>query len=361
MKARGISSLALLGALCVGAYMLGASSSVQLAAQNENVASPVYPQFSFTRNMALGQTLEDIRQLQIFLNRDPDTQIALAGPGSPGNESTYFGLLTKNAVVRFQEKYRSEILTPAGLAYGTGYVGDGTRRKLNTLITAAAAPTTTGNSTAPSVPAVPSTIPNDAPPLGAQPLQQQKMPLLFSALPVEVSAGDTVKLLGLGFDGVNTVHIGSEEISDAEAQDGSNMEIEIPESLGNGEYEIWIENSHGSTENSEKKIKILVTDDPQEPPTITSVSPSVVSMGQKITVRGSGFSSSGNDIVSGFGTIESVNSSGTEITFNPSSFEMLNKNEWRSKVPKGVELPIDFYVSNEHGVSAIAGRFKLKL
>ena len=45
-----------------------------------------------------------------------------------------YGGITKTAVKRFQEKYASEILTPYGLKYGPGNVGNGTRAKLNALI-----------------------------------------------------------------------------------------------------------------------------------------------------------------------------------------------------------------------------------
>ncbi|MFA5386683.1 MAG: peptidoglycan-binding domain-containing protein [Candidatus Paceibacterota bacterium] len=42
--------------------------------------------------------------------------------------------LTQQAVIRFQEKYASEILVPLSLERGTGYVGQATRDKINSLI-----------------------------------------------------------------------------------------------------------------------------------------------------------------------------------------------------------------------------------
>lgn len=51
-----------------------------------------------------------------------------------GTVTGSFSSYTRTAVARFQEKYASQILTPLGLANGTGYVGASTRKVINQLI-----------------------------------------------------------------------------------------------------------------------------------------------------------------------------------------------------------------------------------
>lgn len=81
--------------------------------------------YVFNANLTMGNTGADVMNLQKVLNSSADTQVAASGVGSAGNESSYFGALTKAAVIKFQKKYG---ITPA-----VGYVGAITRAKLNTM------------------------------------------------------------------------------------------------------------------------------------------------------------------------------------------------------------------------------------
>jgi len=88
----------------------------------------------FTKYLKRGQSDFDVKRLQVFLNNNTDTKLANTGAGSPGKETNYFGTLTYEAVVKFQEKYAKDVLTPWGLTTGTGYAAKTTIGKINELL-----------------------------------------------------------------------------------------------------------------------------------------------------------------------------------------------------------------------------------
>ena len=80
---------------------------------------------SFNRNLYKGLNGEDVRNLQKFLNGH-GYPVAFGGPGSLGNETSYFGSATLASVIKFQIAY--------GLSPSVGFVGPLTRAKIAGLI-----------------------------------------------------------------------------------------------------------------------------------------------------------------------------------------------------------------------------------
>src|SRR3989338_1318249 len=106
---------------------------------------------TFTQSLTVGSTGSEVMAVQKFLNSVDGTQIATTGAGSPGNETSYFGGLTRAAVSKFQQKY--------GISPTAGYWGPITRAKANSLCAAApgtpTTPTTPGTPGTPTVPTGP--------------------------------------------------------------------------------------------------------------------------------------------------------------------------------------------------------------
>jgi peptidoglycan hydrolase-like protein with peptidoglycan-binding domain len=76
----------------------------------------------FLKDLSFGMTDPDVLLLQQFLNSH-GYAVSQFGPGSPGNETTYFGPATQAALIKFQI---ANNIQPAA-----GYFGIITRTKVN--------------------------------------------------------------------------------------------------------------------------------------------------------------------------------------------------------------------------------------
>ena len=100
------------------------------AKQDGKIGKPERAEEALAKDLQRGDTGEEVRRLQQCLASRP-----AGGPEvyPEGTVNGNFGQLTQQAVIRFQEKYASEVLTPIGLTNGTGKAGQLTREKLNAL------------------------------------------------------------------------------------------------------------------------------------------------------------------------------------------------------------------------------------
>ena len=74
--------------------------------------------YNFTRDLTLGSKGDDVKALQQFLNAN-GYAVASSGAGSAGNETTYFGSLTRTALGKYQ--------AAVGISPTAGYFGPKTR------------------------------------------------------------------------------------------------------------------------------------------------------------------------------------------------------------------------------------------
>ena len=91
-----------------GPLTRAAMNKSHAAVQNASVS------YAFSRTLGLGDTGEDVKALQMYLNSHGFI-VSASGPGSPGNETVSFGLYTRSALAKFQ---KAKNIDPA-----SGYFG----------------------------------------------------------------------------------------------------------------------------------------------------------------------------------------------------------------------------------------------
>lgn len=285
---------------------------------------------TFTRTLFAGMRGDDVLALQRFLNSDTETRVADAGAGSLGNETDYFGPATKSALIKFQEKYRAEILTPIGLTAGTGFFGEKTRAKISAL----------ANAPMPTV-----TLPKE---VTTTPVEKGKVTVMFPSR-YSGKPGTMITISGAGFTATdNTIYFSDAyTVTKAVSWNGQAITFKIP-AIPKGVYPLFVKNARGE---SDKKQFFIVTDGVTSEPKIESITPTRAVRGETITVKGTGFLPSGNTIRYGAGVFKDVScADGVTLSFSvPKDILMTAKSSSTRKL--NISLPMWVYVMNENGIS----------
>lgn len=353
--------------------------------------------FQFTNDLKVGNTNTDVLELQKILNSDAVTSVSPSGSGSKSNETTYFGNLTKQAVVRFQEKYRNEILVPAGLVSGTGYVGPSTRLKLNNISVksifgsataskeAVQNKITTNTSTAVNTNSFNEINPteinttsnyfgNSAGQLSKQSLSSLGSTLgkdvldlfpsfakevrLYKVDSYQVQPGQRVIINGTGFTKNNNIFsFGGVRTNGVDCSYSTYCEVSIPAGVFFGEIDISVENSNGNSSKEGFPAKVFVTNNPIKPPFIASTDPKQINgsnIGVSITIKGERFATEQNYIYTPLGSVGPYGSSdGKTIIFSLKDMKNLGKLAEKAALLKVVNTPLPIVVTNQYGQSDV--------
>ncbi len=256
--------------------------------------------YNFSTNLGMGMNGSAVTALQNALKND-------------GESVTVTGIYdeqTASAVTGFQQKYASDILTPNGLQYGTGYVGVSTRAKLNSLCTGTVVIT-------PTVPTLPTKIcpvwgctPPTPTPI-QMPVTAATIPTITSISPTSGPMGTVIIINGSGFlnnDVVNFNGMANQESNIANIQ-GTMLHTTIGNSITAGTYNVTVTSPSGQTSNAGTFTVTGV-------PIISSISPTTGTVGTTVTVSGSGFAPKGNVVVlNGLEVVVANSSDGNTLTF----------------------------------------------
>lgn len=339
--------------------------------------------FSFQTNLKQGDTVDpDVKYLQSILNSKSETKVADSGPGSASQPTSYFGALTKAAVMRFQELYKTEVLLPAGLTTPTGTVGLFTRNKLNALIQQNNVPVTstlTTSTTGPTaglkdlmgiITALPNTklldtsqFSKDTTATGVDFFALPKNSLsgtssnnltITGLSTYQTKPGLVMSIFGTGFgDTLNTIYLGPVYIGKYSANtSGTLVTFTIPEYIPRGFYQVSVSNKYGTTTRQNLFLYVdrpLSADVVDTKPTIHQITPTytqypndlIVITGQNFTLQ--------NRILTNLGDIPGVISpDGKKVSFFVGTLPHFYKAQ---KEYLGSSINLIVKVANENGTS----------
>ena len=125
------------------AQMSITTAAIEVVSESKQVPPGIAVKLKMLRSLTVGAKGDDVKVLQELLLKE--------GVYPKGLITGFFGNLTKQAVIRFQEKYADEILAPAGLKNGSGFVGPATLKKINALLSGAELSVTPAPSAKPQI------------------------------------------------------------------------------------------------------------------------------------------------------------------------------------------------------------------
>lgn len=379
----------------------------------QGVTVPVVSAAALTRDLSVGSTGEDVRDLQKFLNSDPATVVASTGAGSPGNESTYFGPATAAAVARFQAKYPNETYIKAGLNTPNGFVGSLTRQVINTKMgfstrsssapvsgfvydpdTSALPPLVApaydaplytvqdkinaaynrdfaatvaasraaaysyvsmlGASTTVGVrPAGPvATVSTNSPATTAVVSASSSDPVVMFVAPSVAEIGDKISIFGTALPKDLRIKVSNRVTSiKGVSKDGTKGYFKVPRGLETGTYTLEFSSKKEARDlQAPFNESLSIVDDIVVP--VVKKYPEIFESGQTIIIEGTDFSATGETyLVGSFGRLKAIDSTDTEATFElPFVRDIVGRD---ILIPNGVQpRSMMFVIETNTGVSA---------
>jgi hypothetical protein len=184
---------------------------------------------------------------------------------------------------------------------------------------------------------------------------------IYQASPQIVVPGDTLMISGYDLStapGGNVVlWNGVAQGAAVASSDGKTLTITVPQ-LSPGKYDLSVVRNGATTPHT---TTVWVRDASLPQPHITSVTPTQGKLGDVFTIHGTGFTPTGNTVLTTFGKIENLSSTGggTEIsfTFDPFAERPVFRNFDGSLA--NYPWPIYVYVINTGGIASENGSFKV--
>lgn len=300
----------------------------------------------FAKNLSVGSRGEDVKILQQILNQNEKTRLALSGPGSPGNETDYFGSLTQRAVIMFQNLFAQEILLPVGLSQGTGFVGPSTRKKLNDILSPEKFVTESEKNPAEIAAEDQETLEG----IEEDTLSASEELIAAFVSPSFGPPGTQPVFEGSGFAETNTVWFDDlYAIRNVFSPNGTRLQFTVPDTLPFGKYSLSIANTSGTTTEN---VFFIITNPTAASPVINKTTPASGPPGTEVTITGSNFGAVGNNIYTSYGIVENVPSFDKQtLTFTISPPPEALSYQSASGTPIHFDLPVWFYVVNTSGIS----------